>query len=283
MPNEAMVQAWDGAEGEGWAKNAERYDGASVEFSRILFDAAGLKPGERVIDVGCGCGATTIRAAQAVGDSGSVTGLDISSPMLAVARDRVSKAGLGNVAFEKADAQTKALEPDSADVAISRYGVMFFDDPVAAFSNLHGALAPGGRLTFICWREMPLNEWMVVPSRAFAAHAPPPAGPPPAPPSPDAPGPFAFADGERVRSILEKAGFASVDVHAVDAPMRLGANLDDAVNGMIELGMVRRLLPDAPPETVDAALSSVREAFGPYAGPGGVELKGAAWLVTARR
>src|SRR5881628_2723223 len=160
-------------------------------------ERARIGAGERVIDIGCGCGDTTIALARRVGPAGLVLGIDVSAPMLARAADAAREAGVAHVRFEHADAQTHRFPAQAFDVLYSRFGVMFFSDPAAAFGNLRTALRPGGRLGFVCWQAVPENPWIAVPLEAAAQHM---ALPPP--PAPGAPGPFSFADPERVRRIL---------------------------------------------------------------------------------
>ena len=200
--------------------------------------------------------------------------------MLTHARERAAETGVTNVTFEQADAQTKAFEPDARDAVISRFGVMFFDDPVAAFTNIARTVRPGGRLAFACWKELAANEWMLVPGMAASAHTPLPdfgeAG---------APGPFAFGDPDRVREILTAAGLTDVAIASVDEPLLLGGHgtLDEAVEFLRGTGMARALFADAAPDAVERAIDAVREALAAYATPAGVELGAGVWLVTATR
>src|SRR5688500_18805533 len=187
MSNAEQVEYWDGAGGEHWAADAERYDEINRRFGDRLVDALALSPGERVLDVGCGNGALALAIAPRVAPEGSVLGLDPAGPMRATARQRAAGAGLTNVAFEQGDAQVAPLAGAAGAAAASRCGVMFFDDPVAAFANIGRALRPGGRLVFACWQEVLRNEWIVVPSGAALAFVPmPDLG------EPGGPGPFAF-------------------------------------------------------------------------------------------
>jgi len=176
-------------------------------FTAMLLDAAGLRAGQRVLDVGCGAGGTT-RAAARLTAPGEVTGVDLSAPMLELARASAQEAGLGNVAFHQDDVQVRRFGADRFDAVISRFGVMFFEDPVAAFTNLASATRPGGRLAFVCWQPLATNEWLTLPEAALAAHVPPPDdfG------TQDGPGMFAFADEARVRSVLAAAGWQEATV-----------------------------------------------------------------------
>lgn len=278
IPNAEMIEHWNGPDVQHWVEEQERYDATARHYGERALEAAAIRPGERVLDVGCGCGETSLSAGRLVGPSGQVVGVDISGPMLARARERAASEGLKHVRFEQADAQTSEFEPGSFDAMISRFGVMFFDDPVAAFTNLRSALREGGRVSFVCWRDLFSNEWMLVPAMAIGQHVPLPE-----PGDPNAPGPFAFADPERLRSILGAAGFSGVSIDPVDLPMNLGGGLalDEAIEWLQGTNFARSMLKDASPETRSAAIASVREALSPYAGADGVELKGAGWLVTA--
>jgi SAM-dependent methyltransferase len=192
---------------------------------------------------------------------------------------RARSASAMNVTFALADAQTHPFAPASFDVIFSRFGVMFFQDPGAAFANLESALAPGGRLGFHCWKSLPENPWMTVPFFAALQHVPPPT-----PPPPNAPGPFAFADADRVRGILIGAGFAEVDFESRNDAMGVGSgSLDDAVDFALQMGPASIAIRDATPETVAKVRVSVREALAPYMTSDGVRLATSTWVVTARR
>ena len=190
----------------------DRLDGQIQPLGQAVIEALELKAGERVVDIGCGCGQTTVALAERVGAAGSVTGVDISQPMLAAARRRIAAHGLAQASVIEADAQTYRFEPETYDAVFSRFGVMFFDDPTAAFANILKGLKRGGRLGFLCWRAAIESDWMTVPIAAAQ-----PLFPEPAPPSdPFAPGPFAFADPDRLRAILSGAGFAGVTITPQD-------------------------------------------------------------------
>jgi SAM-dependent methyltransferase len=274
--NAGQIAYWNAAAGETWAALQERLDRQLEPLGRAAIDALDPAADERIIDIGCGAGQTSLELAGEVGPDGTVLGVDISAPLLEVARRRAAEAGLANVRFLEADAQTRAFAPGAADGVFSRFGVMFFADPPAAFSNIRKAQRPGGRLAFVCWRPLALNEWMLVPMRAALQHIPAP--PPPA--DPFAPGPFAFADPDRVRGILTEAGFSDIGIEAHDA--RIGGNdLDQTVAMSLRVGPLGALLRENP-DMRDTVVGSIREALEPHAGPGGVFLPGAVWVVTAR-
>jgi SAM-dependent methyltransferase len=214
-----------------------------------------------------------------VSPGGSVLGVDISTPMLERAGARADDAGVANVRFENADAQTFAFEPSAFDLLYSRMGIMFFDDPRAAFENLLRALRPGGRLSFVCWRKLEENPWMLVPLLAATKHITVPERPS------GLKGPAAFADPDHVLSILEGAGFAGVAFEALDTTITIGGtgSLDESVRNILRFGPVSRAIRQANVQDTTEIAASVREAIAPYATPKGVRMESACWVVTARR
>jgi SAM-dependent methyltransferase len=276
MANTNMAEYWNGRPADVWVTEAERFDSMLAPFGRRLLTAAALEPGERVLDVGCGNGAVSLDAARAVGPGGRVIGLDLSAPMLEVARRRAEEQGI-DVDFVQCDAQTASFD-EPFDVVVSRFGVMFFDDSAAAFANLAKATLPGGRLCFVCWQEMFANEWIAVPSMAMVAHV----GIPELP-EPGAPGPFALADAGRTRGLLESAGWSEVTVEEHKHGMRIGRDPEDVVAFMLSDEMGRRLVVGKDPKVVQAGTEATLDALRPYATPEGVVLGGTCWLVTARK
>jgi SAM-dependent methyltransferase len=277
-PNAEQVKYWNET-GEKWVRFQARIDAQIGPLGRRAMERAALQPGERVLDVGCGCGETSLELARRVGPDGRVVGVDISAPMLARATEAAAQAGARNVTFVEADAQVHPFTPGSFDAVFSRFGVMFFIDPARAFANLRAALRPGGRLAFVCWQELPKNPWLFV---ALAAAVPylPDLQPPP----PGAPGPFALADPGRLRGILEAAGFRGVDLLDVQEELTLGGggDLDDAVSFITEgVGPTSAAVRDLQPAVRVKVLGAVRDALAPYATTGGVRLGSAAWIVTA--
>lgn len=276
--NASQVEHWNGEEARHWVTDQDRYDKMLAPFATALIEAAALAPDAQVLDVGCGTGPTTCDAARAAAQ-GHARGLDISRPMIEAARTRAARQDVTNATFEVGDAQTYAFRPE-VDVVISRFGVMFFDDPHAAFKNLHTSLAASGRLVFVCWQDLFDNEWMAVPGLAAAQHVPlPDLGPP------DAPGPFSLGDPERVRNLLKSAGYTRIAIDPFDTTMLLGGggSLDDALTFLRSTGMARALFADAPAETVERAVDAVATALEPYVTPDGVRMGAAAWLVVAAR
>ena len=274
--NAEMAGAWNGAEGEDWAARADRFDAASAAFDPALLEAAGLGAADRVLDVGCGAGVST-RAAARVATAGHATGIDVSAPLLAEARRRSAAAGLTNTTFVQGDAQVHPFEPGAHDVAVSRFGAMFFGDPVAAFANTARALRPGGRLALVSWQELARNEWLLLVRRALAAgrSLPEPPG--------DTAGPFGLSDPDRVRRILTAAGFEAVDITGVLGTVRMGADAEDAFDFVSRLGVARGLLGGLDDHARQAALAELRDELAAHATPEGVLVGASAWLTTARR
>src|SRR5262245_1428907 len=249
--NAAMAELWNGRSGENWIRFDEHHDRGLRPWGEAILAAAAPGPGERVLDVGCGTGWMTRTAARATGD-GHALGLDISEMIVARARASAAAEGVGNVTFTVGDAQDHPFEPASVDVAISRFGIMFFADAVAAFANVGRALAPGGRLAFACWQNLQHNQWILVPLGAMTAVV---GMPEPVPP--DAPGPWSLADPDRVRSVLEAAGFTGVGLDTVDAPMFLGDTVDEAYDFIRASNNARMLLEGKDPETAARALAAL--------------------------
>jgi SAM-dependent methyltransferase len=280
-PNAEQVTYWNETSGPKWVARVEQLDAQLAPLGELVFDRLDPRPGERVLDVGCGCGQTALQLAERVGPSGRVLGVDVSAPMLARAAERARAKGVEHLDFVEADAQIHAFEP-GFDVVSSRFGVMFFADPVAAFANLHRALAPGGRLGFVCWREIGLNPWMRIPLMALAGHVPLPE-----PPAVGAPGPFSFADPERVRGILDGAGFADVALSPVAAGLHVGGGVGGGVDGAVEfllsIGPVSAVLRDADEGTRATAAAAVGDAVRPFLDGPDVVMDAAVWVVTARR
>lgn len=274
--NADQIAYWNAAAGNSWARHQEHLDRQIEPLGRQAMEALGPRRGERLVDVGCGCGQTTLELAERVSGDGAVLGLDISAQMLSVARERASRAGAGQIRFLEADAQTHAFEPGGADGAFSRFGVMFFAGPAAAFRNIRAALAPGGRLAFVCWRDVALNPFMTVPYAAALPVLPPPS----APGDPYAPGPFAFADGERVRAILAEAGFTDIDLRAHDEAIG-GGNLEETARLALSIGPLGMALR-ASPELAGPVRDHVRSALAAYETTTGVFMDSASWIVTAR-
>jgi SAM-dependent methyltransferase len=274
--NRDQAEHWNNSEQAAhWVTYQDQYDRMLGPFTDTLLAAAALSPGEHVLDVGCGCGSTTLAAAEAVAP-GDVLGVDLSAPMLARARANAALSSLANVSFQHGDAQDHEFE-QAFDTVISRFGVMFFADPVAAFANLRAATRPEGRLAFVCWQPLSVNEWLTVAGAALARHLPPPA-----PAEPGAPGMFALAEPDRIRSVLSEAGWRQVTVTPQETPILIGGGaLEDAVEFLRTGSLGRSMLAGADAGTQARALQEVRDALGRHIGPDGVRLGAAAWIVRA--
>jgi ubiquinone/menaquinone biosynthesis C-methylase UbiE len=274
--NAEQITYWNGPGGQKWVHRQGMQDLLLGPVSDVLIERARVAAGERVIDIGCGCGSTSIAFANAVGPRGHVLGVDISAPMLARARE-VAPVG-APVEFALADATVHPFQPASVDLLASRFGVMFFADPVLSFANMRKALRPGGRVAFACWRTPRDNPWMILPLMAAYKHVPklPELGP-------EDPGPFAFASEERVRRILGEAGFSAIALTRCDLSLDLsvGKGLDAAVRTTLEIGPVSRALEDQSPEAITAVTASIREALTPFVRDGAVPLGASIWIVTA--
>lgn len=278
IANTAQAEHWNSGEGVAhWINNQARYDRMYEPFTTMIRDAAGLRPGSHVLDVGCGCGGTTLAAARLIAP-GQAVGIDLSGPMLARARTDAEAAGLGNAVFQQGDAQVHHFEPARFDAVISRFGTMFFADPVAAFANIRSATRPTGRLVFVCWQPLGSNQWLLVPGAALAEHVPPADFG-----SGDGPGMFAFADPDRLRPILATAGWRDIEITSEHASILVGGggSVDDAVGFLRTASMGRTMLAGADADTVDRAVASVRATLAPYADADGVRMGAAVWLVQA--
>jgi SAM-dependent methyltransferase len=271
--NAAQIEYWNTSAGETWAQFQEALDRQVEPLGLAAMDALCPGEGEHIVDIGCGCGQTSLALADRVRPTGSVVGVDISEPMLDVALRRPRLADL-QVAFRKLDAQTGDLGDDLFDAAFSRFGVMFFSDPVAAFANIRASLKPDGRLGFVCWRPLNENPWMQAPLQAAL-----PLLPPVAPPDPTAPGPFAFADPNRVRSILADAGFGSVTINPFDAGIG-GGDVEQSLKLALAVGPLGRALREHP-ELADNVAVAVRDVLSKFLASNGVWMAAAVWIVLA--
>jgi SAM-dependent methyltransferase len=266
--------------GEAWVRMQDRTDALIDPLGRVAIERLGVGAGERLLDVGCGCGQTLLELAELAGPTGHVLGVDISPPMLARARERA--ANHPTIALAQGDAQTYAFTPGAFDAVYSRFGVMFFDDPRAAFRNLRAAARAGGRLSFVCWQDLGKNPWAARPLEAVMRLLPASA-------LPDLlregrPGPFFFSDPARVRAILGDAGWTDVSLEPVETPLHLGgaATLDEAVEYSLQIGPAARAMAEAREALKPELEAALRAALAPYVGARGVFLDGAAFVVRAR-
>ncbi len=278
VANQQQVEAWNGGESVHYVDHADRYDRQLAPFTQTLLARAGLQPGQVVLDIGCGCGATTLAAA---GRVGTVTGVDLSQPLLEVARQRAMASGTSNVEFVVADAQTHVFPERSFDRVISQFGVMFFDEPVTAFGNIRRALTPGGRLVFVCWQGLSANDWLMVLGRAVGEYAPLPelGG------QSRGPGMFALCDPDEISALLHDSGFGSVECEPLAPTVLLGGGdtVDASLDFLLGMGMARGLLGAAGDGARSSVIAAVRrELEEQYEPDVGVRLGTGAWLVSAQ-
>jgi len=275
IANVEMAEAWDGDEGEGWARDWEHYDRGVRTYHLRLLEAAAIARDERVLDVGCGNGQSTRDAARAAA-GGAALGVDLSSRMVARARELAATEGVGNATFAQADAQVHPFEPAAHDVVMSRFGAMFFGDPVAAFGNIGRGLRPGGRLALMSWQSLERNEWLQAIRAALAMGRELPS------PPVGAPGPFGLADPDGVTAILSAAGFEQVSVEPVEAPLVAGTDAADAAGFLGRGGAARGLLGGLDEADRARALDALLATMAAHETAEGVQLGSAAWLITAR-
>ena len=272
--NVEQLRAWDGAEGEYWADNAEYFDRSVAVYHEGLFAVAAIGEREHVLDVGCGTGQTTREAALAA-SAGSALGVDLSSRMLDYARRRAAEERVSNVTFAQADAQIHPFEQGRYDVAISRTAAMFFGDHVAAFANIGRALRSGGRLVLVTWQPLAGNEWMRAIAAALAAGRDLPT------PPPDGPGPFSLSNPDRVRALLTGAGFADVELDGTTAGMWFGNDADDAHR--LVLGLMGWMLEGLDEAGRARAIDALHATMAAHETPDGVLFESAAWTIQATR
>jgi len=273
---------WQDRAGRVWAELSDATDRQLDPLGRLAIARLAPRPGERVLDVGCGAGQTALELAAAVGPSGTVLGVDISEALLARAQERITNtAGASNVQLLRADAGRHPFAPPPWGGLFSRFGVMFFDEPRAAFENLRAALAPkSGRLSFVCWQAMERNPWAVEPLRAVQRALPQLPAPPPLA---GAPGPFAFADPDHVSAVLASAGFRAVDIESRTLAMHVGgaSTVDEATSYLMRIGPASRLIADADESLRPVARAAIERAIAGFAGENGVWCDAAVLLVTA--
>jgi SAM-dependent methyltransferase len=278
-PNQGQVEAWNGGESVHYVSHADRYDRQLASFTSALLEAAAVSPDDTVLDVGCGCGVTTLSAAAT---AHRVLGLDISQPLIEIAARRAAESDIDNAQFIVADAQTHDFVDGDFTLVMSQFGLMFFDDPQGAFANLRRSMAPGGRLVFVVWQGLEANEWLMVVGRAVAKHCELPglggrAG---------GPGMFAFKRPDETIALLEGVGFTEVDVEPVTTTVLLagGGPVEESLDFLLGMGMVRGLLGRLDDNARHQAIGEIRAALVErFELDVGVRLGAAGWLVSARR
>ncbi|MEU7428942.1 methyltransferase domain-containing protein [Streptomyces sp. NPDC040750] len=275
IANTAQTQAWNGYEGTHWAAHHDRWDAVNAGFNQPLLDAAAIAPGDHILDIGCGAGATTRLAARAATPYGSALGLDLSGPMLQRARAGAESAGLGNIRFEQGDAQVHPLPRGTFDLAISRFGIMFFTDPAAAFANIAATLRPGGRVALLCSAEPEGNQWLT--ALATLADLLPLAGFG----EPGDPGMFSLAAPGAAVALLEEAGLQNVYAEHVTAYGTWGHNAAEGADFLLNSGPGRHLLAQTAPSTGARALARLTDALRPHESDAGLQLRSTGWLLTA--
>ena len=281
MTNEAQKAFWNGDTGQNWVTHDDLMEAMLQPIGHAVLDVLSPEQGANALDIGCGCGHQSLSLAERVGPEGSVTGIDISAPMLALARQlaQADATPRGAVSFLEADAQEHGFAEASFDCAFSRFGVMFFEHPHAAFSNIHRAMKPGAQLAFCCWQPRAVNPFMTLPARAAMALLPPPPDMPPR-----APGPFAFEEPEYIEEILGAAAFNAIDISPMEAPLVFGRGLAlrEIVENLVNIGPIAQLMREAPAELQEPVREKVVGALEPfYTENSGITLDGRFWVVTA--
>ncbi|MDY6923928.1 MAG: class I SAM-dependent methyltransferase [Pseudomonadota bacterium] len=273
-PGVLTADYWNDTGGDVWVEHQALLDRVNRPVGDIVADRADPGAGARVLDIGCGAGATTLDMAGRVGPNGRAVGVDVSEALLDLARDRARAEAVGNVDFVRADAATHAFGAPAFDAAISRYGVMFFDDPDAAFANLRRAVRPGGGLTFACWRGPAENPLSLAPLEAAAPFLPEPLRM-----SSDGPGRFAFADPDRVRGVLERGGWRGVEIERLDVPTPV--SFDELMILSLRLGLLATVLPRHDEVVRKRVAEAVADRLEDHVENGRVPMTAACWLVTA--
>lgn len=270
--NDEQIALWNGSGGRAWVDVQEILDPLFEPLEHLLVEAVATGPARRILDVGCGTGATTLAMARALGDAGDCTGIDVSEPMVELARSRAAQDDV-SARFIVADAQLHPFEPESFDMITSRFGVMFFGDLVEAFENLHVATEQGGSLRLIVWRSAAENPFMTTAARAAAPFVTIPT------PQPDAPGQFSLADAQRMRAVLEESGWHGIDVQPIDVDCTMPE--EGLATYLTRLGPLGRALADEEATTKNRIVEAVRPAFDPYVDGTEVRFTAACWMVGA--
>lgn len=274
--NAPQIEYWNGPAGDKWAGLADAQDRMLGGLGSAAMDVCDIQSGHSVLDVGCGSGTTTIEIARRVGKTGRVLGIDISTPMLEVGRARLDALDIDNVTFENKDVSTYPFEADTFDRVFSRFGVMFFADPINAFSNIRRGLRAGGRLAFVCWQAADKNPWIEIPRQVVLQHVP---APPPV--DPEAPGPMAFANPERVRHILSGAGFSEINIEPLETLIPFEPDVPGTAQRLVQVGFASRLLSNASDDVIARVKSDISDAISRFQTDNGVMIDGTTWIVSA--
>ena len=281
MQNKSQIEFWNGDTGRNWVAYDALMEAMLKPIGETVLDVFQFLPHARALDIGCGCGHPTLSLATRIGPGGSVTGVDISAPMLSVAHEltATNEHKGASINFLEVDAQVHPFEPGNFEHVFSRFGVMFFEDPIAAFRNIHHALTASGTLAFCCWQSRTVNPFMTVPAQAALELLP---DPPEMPPR--APGPFAFAEPDYVDAILSQSGFSNIDITSLSHDLVFGAGLplSEIVEHLVKIGPIAQMVREAP----DALQQPVRERVATALTPfftenGGINLEGNFWQVMA--
>ena len=274
--NAPQIEYWNGPAGDRWAKLADSQDIMLEALGSAAIDACDIQSGHTVLDVGCGSGTTTIETARLVGPEGHVVGIDISTPMLEIGRARLQSKDALRVTFDNKDVAIYPFEEKTFDRVFSRFGVMFFVEPIAAFANIRSGMRSGGRMAFVCWQALDRNPWLEIPFKIALQYVPAPP-----PPDPEAPGPMAFADPNRVRRILSGAGFAEIDMRSLEATLPLASDARATAQRLVQLGSAARLLGDASEDTKSKVEEDLSERLIEFQTERGVFMDSATWIVSA--
>ena len=268
---------WNGPQGQNWVRFQEELDAVFADVTWMLLDQSELQAGENVLDIGCGTGAHTLAAADHVGEAGACIGVDISAPLVKLAKERAGDRT--NVTFTLADAQTAGLPDKRFDIVTSRFGVMFFDDPPAAFANIATALKPGGRMVFGAWGPVPQNPWWHLPSRIAAERL----GPVPAPP-PNSPGPMGLSNVDYVRDVFQNAGLSHIEIATITAHLTHPDGAAGAASLSVNVGAAARVLDyyEAPEIDRTAVRDALAEAYATHEVDGTLRIPAAINVISAR-
>jgi ubiquinone/menaquinone biosynthesis C-methylase UbiE len=276
--NNDMSEYWNGVGGDKWVDLHKKTNEFLLPLGQKAMDVAAIVEGDLALDIGCGCGETSFDMANIVSATGHINGLDISRPIITEARVNKKQLGVKNVTFQCGDAQVFELDEGLYDLIYSRLGVMFFDDPVAAFINMRGALDKNGRLVFVCWQPVIENQWISKPLNIISKYIDLPE-----PTDFNAPGPFSFSEPSKVKDILTKAGFTKIEISAYNCPVNFGDNTVEAAHFLTQMGPAGNAISSAEPSPkILASISSeIEQAIAPYFTTKGIMLGAATWIVTA--